>query len=138
VADGLQAVIEEAEEDKRILRTLHVVQALAHSDIVGIETCLASLKPVMVDLCSDDNDKIRNKAGQVLRGLEEQNSDVAAADSEVNSASRGGPQADLLTLDEVRDRVCLCQRCAHTLCNCLHRPFLFPRIEPSGGVDTRG
>lgn len=103
VADGLQAVIEEAEEDKRILRTLHVVQALARSDIVGIETCLASLKPVMVDLCSDDSDKIRNKAGQVLRGLEEQNGDLAAASTEVND----GPQADLLTLDEVRDRVSL-------------------------------
>ena len=96
VADGLQAVMEEAEEDKRILRTLHVVLALARSDIVGIETCLTSLRPVLVDFGSDDSDKIRNKAAQVLRELDEHDADEAP------DAQAPGPQTDLLSLDEVR------------------------------------
>lgn len=102
VADSLQEVLDTAEEDKRILRTLHVVQELARSDIVGIEACLMSLVSTLEEFASDDNEKISSKAGKVMRELQGSAADEASVPSAGIRASVTAPQPDLLTLDEVR------------------------------------
>lgn len=104
VAEGLVAQLEQAEDDRRILRTLHVTSALARSDIVGIIHCLQTARPAIESLLHDENDKVCAKAQSILRALQEEESGDEHEATPAASATRSAhpaPLLDLLTLDTV-------------------------------------
>jgi len=107
VAEGLQHQLDTAEDEKRIRRTLYVIEALAKSDIVGIDRCLIDLQEVLQELTTEDDDKIATKAKQALNavlGVASEKGGTSAEGSEAatsRSTSTVAMSVNLLTLDEV-------------------------------------
>lgn len=110
VAEALLHVLEAAEDDRRLLRTLHVGLGLAKSDIVGIDRCLVVLEPTLQDLGADDDEKVASKAKQLLAAIqnpgEEADASARTARTGRSGAAVSAPASaslgiDLLSLDEV-------------------------------------
>ncbi|EGD81367.1 hypothetical protein PTSG_02086 [Salpingoeca rosetta] len=108
VADALLDRIDAAATDRETLRILHVVKALAGSDIIGIEACLAPIRDPLEDYVAGDHAGIKKKAREIIRILDQKeqsylSSSKAGATDQQQQSQQSKPAAaptNLLDLDE--------------------------------------
>eukprot|EP00049_Salpingoeca_infusionum_P018475 m.357391 g.357391 ORF g.357391 m.357391 type:complete len:700 (-) comp17812_c0_seq1:198-2297(-) len=98
VAESLLDRMDQADTDKQLLRTLHVVRALAASDIIGIDKCLSTMRESLEECAQEDHVGVRKKAAEILRILDAAR-DGAAVATTTQTVAQAAPQTETNLLD---------------------------------------